>query len=202
MTASVINRRNDYLAPKYTIEKTDLIFVLSPEKTIVKSRLLVKRINHDEKIIELDGEGLDLRSVSIDGKALKTVQDYVLDDKSLKINADFPQFTLEIENSINPSENTSLEGLYFVKGAFCTQCEAEGFRKITYYLDRPDVLSVFTVEIKADPDKYPYLLSNGNLIEDSNSQGERTVKWHDPHPKPSYLLHWSLAILICLKMNM
>jgi len=127
----------------------------------------------------LDGVSLELLCISVNGDAAE----YELKEKGLLLQNLPERFVLEIENRIHPETNTSLNGLYQSSGNFCTQCEAEGFRQITYYLDRPDVLSVFTTRITANRDQYPVLLSNGNLIEES----ENHVLWHDPAPKPCYL---------------
>ena len=127
----------------------------------------------------LNGESMELLSIKLNG----TEPDYQLKDDGLSLIEPPENFVLEITNRIHPESNSDLNGLYQSSGNFCTQCEAHGFRKITYYLDRPDVLSVFTTHIYADRDKYPVLLSNGNLIEQSSSH----ASWHDPAPKPCYL---------------
>ena len=132
-----------------------------------------------ERHLFLNGVNLELISISIDG----VQPNYQLVDEGLEISDLADEFTLEITTRIHPEKNTSLNGLYQSSGNFCTQCEAHGFRQITYYLDRPDVLSVFTTHIKADHKRYPILLSNGNLI--SSKPGE--VTWHDPSLKPCYL---------------
>mgnify|MGYP001594253188 CR=1 FL=1 len=132
-----------------------------------------------ENSLFLNGIDLELISILIDGE----IPQYQLSDQGLQLSCLKAEFVLEIVNRIHPEANTSLNGLYQSSGNFCTQCEAHGFRQITYYLDRPDVLSVFTVNITADKDKYPVLLSNGNLINSSSGK----VTWHDPTPKPCYL---------------
>src|SRR5690606_35354380 len=116
---------------------------------------------------------------------LLDAQDYQLDEESLTITTVPAEFVLEVSVRIDPAANTALEGLYRSGGMYCTQCEAEGFRRITYYQDRPDVMSVFTTHINADAEQYPVLLSNGNTVADTTEGGRRRVTWHDPHKKPA-----------------
>ncbi|MGQ8363649.1 aminopeptidase N [Glaciecola sp. 1036] len=187
MSVAISKKRLDYQAPDYVISETHLAFSLSPEKTKVTSSLKVTRNHPEAQKIKLDGENLILETVRVNEQLLVAGKDYEVATDYLEINADLDSFTLEIETLINPAGNTTLEGLYFVQDTFCSQCEAEGFRRITYYLDRPDVLSVFTVSITADAASYPYLLSNGNLVSEEIKDTQKTVVWHDPHPKPSYL---------------
>lgn len=178
----------DYQQPNYFIEKTVLDFELFEEKTIVRSELhLVKnQQNHDANLI-LNGQELELVSVAIDGRNLDP-KEYLLTDDALELKNLPEKLILQIETSIKPQENTALEGLYKSSGMFCTQCEAEGFRRITYYLDRPDVMSVFEVSITAHKDQYPVLLSNGNLVASEQfDDGRHKTVWHDPHKKPCYL---------------
>ena len=164
------------------IHTTELSFELSESETIVKSKVHYYR-NPDSASADdglfLDGEDLELLSILIDDKA----PSYQLEDKGIRLSNLEDEFSLEITTRIHPEKNTSLNGLYQSSGNFCTQCEAHGFRHITYYLDRPDVMSVFTTHIQADPKHYPVLLSNGNLV--NSSLGEAT--WHDPSLKPCYL---------------
>ncbi len=180
----------DYTAPPYLIDSIDLSFELEETATSVRSRLHLRR-NPDEKATErpliLDGRSLELRAISLDGQPLAKGR-YSVDDEHL-IVAEVPErFSLEIETVVNPQANTSLEGLYTSSGNFCTQCEAEGFRKITFYIDRPDVMARFSTTIKADRDRYPVLLSNGNLVQSGvGDDGKHWVRWEDPFPKPSYL---------------
>jgi aminopeptidase N len=175
----------DYQAPPFRIKTVHLDFALEPEATRVTAKLAIER-KGDGPLV-LNGECQKLGSVALDGRAL-TPGDYLLDDKSLTL-ADVPDaFTLEIISEIDPAANTALEGLFLSSGMFCTQCEPNGFRRITYFLDRPDNLSVFTVRIEADEEQYPVLLSNGNRIEAGRLPGHRHFAvWHDPFPKPSYL---------------
>ena len=185
-------QRLDYQPLAWKIEHTRLHFELVPDATLVRSDLSVRYLPQDASgspvsALRLEGVELTLVSIAIDGIQL-AADHYQLDKQSLTLS-DLPaQCVISIETRINPQANTALEGLYRSSGNFCTQCEAEGFRKITYYPDRPDVLSVFDVTIAADSVEYPVLLSNGNLIEHRQlDDGRHQVHWHDPHPKPSYL---------------
>lgn len=174
----------DYQAPQFSIQHIDLRFELAPLKTSVQSTMTINRTDESNADLLLDGVDLTLISLMVDDKAY---DDYTLEDEKLIIHNLPSSFILKIENHIDPQTNTSLEGLYLSGGAYCTQCEAEGFRKITYYLDRPDVLASFDVTIIADK-KYTHLLSNGNQIESGNlDDGRHFVKWQDPFKKPSYL---------------
>lgn len=177
--------RQDYQAPDYTITEIDLDFNLDPAKTVVTAVSKVKRLNPQSSTLELNGEDLSLVSLEVDGKAW---QDYKESEGKLIIESLPESFTLRIVNEISPEKNTALEGLYVSGEALCTQCEAEGFRHITYYQDRPDVLARYTTTITADKSRYPYLLSNGNRIAEGELEdGRHWVKWEDPFPKPSYL---------------
>ncbi|MEQ1961718.1 aminopeptidase N [Xenorhabdus khoisanae] len=181
----LVKHRLDYRKPDYTITDIDLDFELNTDKTTVTAISQVKRLANDITPLILDGENLTLKSIYIDDKAWEHYQEQ---DGKLLIEQLPAQFTLKIVNEISPSANTALEGLYVSGDALCTQCEAEGFRHITYYLDRPDVLACFTTRITADKAKYPFLLSNGNRIEQGElDDGRHWVKWQDPFPKPAYL---------------
>ncbi|HCG7314091.1 TPA: aminopeptidase N [Vibrio parahaemolyticus] len=176
--------RKDYQAPPHTITDIDLTFDLYDNDTIVTA--LSKVVQKGESTtLELDGEGLELRSVKVNGEDWAH---HEVKEASLVLS-DLPaEFELEIITKIDPEANTALEGLYKSGGAFCTQCEAEGFRRITYYLDRPDVLAKYTTKVIADKATYPYLLSNGNRIAQGEAEnGRHWVQWQDPHPKPAYL---------------
>ncbi len=175
----------DYQAPRYLIEDVHLTFKIFEEKTIVLSKIRFKKNHVGSEPLVLNGERLFLKSVAIDGK---TVSDYLADDKFLTLPAPSDKFMLETEVEIDPASNTALEGLYKSGGNWCTQCEAEGFRKITYFPDRPDVMTIFTTRIEADRKSCPVLLSNGNLTEEGSLPDDRhyTV-WHDPFAKPCYL---------------
>ena len=186
----------DYKAPDFRIDTVHLDFALDPQATRVVAKLAIVRRGAANAALRLDGENQKLISVALDGKALSVREsdnkeapgDYLLDEKSLTIAAVPDVFTLEIVSEIAPAANTALEGLYQSGGIFCTQCEPEGFRRITYFIDRPDNLSVFTVRIEADRQQYPALLSNGNRKQAGPLEGGRHFAvWHDPFPKPSYL---------------
>jgi aminopeptidase N len=179
-------RLTEYRPPAFLIETIDLHFDLQPKATRVKSRLAVKRNGDGGEPLALNGERLTLISVAIDGRALEA-GDYSLTDELLTIPNTPDAFTLETEVEIAPEGNTALEGLYMSGGRFCTQCEAEGFRKITYFVDRPDVLSRYTVRMQADA-TFHRLLSNGNLVESGVlPNGRHFAIWNDPFPKPCYL---------------
>jgi aminopeptidase N len=180
-------RLADYRPPAFLIDEVALDFILEPRATRVKARLSVRRNPGQDGPLALDGVRLKLVSIAIDGQPLDAAQ-YELTDERLTIAAPPEAFTLETEVEIDPQGNTALEGLYMSAGRFCTQCEAEGFRKITYFPDRPDVLSRFTVRVEADRDACPRLLSNGNLTEHGDlANGRHFALWRDPFPKPCYL---------------
>ncbi|HEY5238875.1 MAG TPA: aminopeptidase N [Rhizomicrobium sp.] len=175
----------DYRAPDYRIAEIALAFALDPQATRVTSTMKVARNGTGTAPLVLNGEHLKLISLKIDGAASNA---YTVDSETLTIPNPPAQFTLEIVTEISPANNTALEGLYVSKGIFCTQCEAEGFRRITYFLDRPDNLAVYTTRIEADKKQYPVLLSNGNLIESGYLAGGKHFSvWNDPFPKPCYL---------------
>jgi len=172
---------NDYTPPSFLVKSIDLIFNLKPKMTTVISKIFFNPQDLDCDLI-LDGKDLKLNWIKINGKNvdLKTI---VVSMEHLKVPKNLIpkyEFLWEAETVINPKHNTSLDGLYLSSGMYCTQCEAEGFRKITYFLDRPDILSIYKVRIES---KEPILLSNGNLIQ----AGKGFAEWHDPWPKPSYL---------------
>src|SRR5260221_1668852 len=180
-----INRK-DYGGADYRIGTIGLDFALEPLATRVKATSQVTRTGAAAPLT-LDGEALKLLSIAIDGRTLDD-KAYTLDENTLTILAPPANFTLELVTEISPEKNTELSGLYTANGIFCTQCEAEGFRRITYFLDRPDNLAVYTTRIEADKTKYPVLLSNGNPIARGDLPGGRHfVTWNDPFPKPSYL---------------
>lgn len=177
--------RSDYQPSDFMITDIELDFDLAAEITTVIARSQVIRNTESKASLVLNGESLKLVSINID-EQLWT--DYQLTDNTLTLNNVPETFTLTIVNEIKPIDNTALEGLYVSGDALCTQCEAEGFRRITYYLDRPDVLARFTTRITANKKQYPYLLSNGNRIAHGDlSDGRHWVQWQDPFPKPSYL---------------
>jgi len=180
----------DYRPADFIIESVHLNVDLHEDETCVKSILAMHRnpeVDSVDAPLVLNGEAMVLKSVSIDGKKLSP-DEYKVDENSLTINHVPNQFKLETEVMIKPQENTTLSGLYKSRNNFCTQCESHGFRRITYYLDRPDVMSRFTTTITADKTQYPMLLSNGNLIEEKELDNNRHwVHWEDPSLKPSYL---------------
>ncbi|WP_223596894.1 aminopeptidase N [Brucella suis] len=186
-------RLEDYRQTPYAIPETKLDFTLEPEKTIVRATLTIERRSDTPAgtPLVLHGDELKLVSLAIDGKALSDNSFSATPDQ-LTIS-DLPKdvrFTLQIVTEVNPTANHQLSGLYRSSGVYCTQCEAEGFRRITYFYDRPDVLSVYTVRVDADRKAAPILLSNGNPVENGMVDGQperHFAVWHDPHPKPSYL---------------
>jgi aminopeptidase N len=190
--------RSDYRPPSFWIDNVDLQFDLDPKSTVVTSRLSVRR-NTDAPTgpLELDGEGLKLLRLKIDG-VLVGADRYRLTDERLSMD-DLPDsFTLETEVEIAPVDNLSLYGLYQSSGNYCTQCEAMGFRRITYLMDRPDVLSRYRVAIRGDREQCPVMLSNGNRIgEKELPDGRHEVVWEDPHLKPSYLFALVAGRLEC-----
>ena len=174
----------DYIPPNFLIEHTELTFDLQPLATKVTSLLTLSRVGEEDSALVLDGIDLRLLNLSIDGNE---ITDYKIVADQLIINNLPSHCQLSIVTEISPQTNSSLEGLYLSAGAYCTQCEAQGFRKITYYMDSPDVLSTFDVTIIADK-KYPQLLSNGNQVANGDTKdGRHFAKWQDPFKKPSYL---------------
>ncbi|WP_096086472.1 aminopeptidase N [Agaribacterium haliotis] len=178
----------DYQQPNFWLRKTELEFDIQDTYVDVLSRLSLERnTGVAGEGVRLHGEELELLSLALDGKALSDA-DYRLDTEALHIFSLPDHCQLEIKTRIYPDKNTSLEGLYQSKLMLCTQCEAEGFRKITYYLDRPDVMSEFFVRIEADQQQCPVLLANGNKVDAGElDNGRHFACWHDPHLKPSYL---------------
>ncbi|MCE5163315.1 aminopeptidase N [Plesiomonas sp. PI-19] len=177
--------RKDYRAPDYTITDVALDFDLSADDTVVTAvSHLVRQSEHAQPLV-LNGEGLTLVSVAVNGQP---VTDYQQDSHSLTINGLPAECELTIITRFSPAKNTALSGLYQSSEALCTQCEAEGFRRITYFLDRPDVLARYQTKITADKARYPYLLSNGNRVASGElADGRHWMQWSDPFPKPSYL---------------
>ncbi|BBN60012.1 aminopeptidase N [Hydrogenovibrio marinus] len=176
----------DYRPLDFEIESVDLTFELDPSETLVTNRMKFVR-KTDQSQLKLDGEHLVLVSIEKDGKILDQ-EDFYLTETDLTLNCPEQQFELVVKTRINPEANTRLEGLYRSSGNYCTQCEAEGFRTITYYLDRPDCLSYFTTKIIGDECENKVLLSNGNLIEFGELEGgKHFAVWEDPHKKPCYL---------------
>lgn len=185
---AMVIRREDYTPPPFWIDRIELTFDLDPAKTRVLNKMVLRR-NPDvpAQPLRLDGEDLNLARVVLNGGGCS----FKMDGDALVLGSlpEGPEpFELEIFTTCSPEKNTQLSGLYLSQGDFFTQCEAEGFRRITYFLDRPDVMASYTVTLRADKDRYPVLLSNGNLVEQGElSDNRHFAKWVDPHRKPSYL---------------
>jgi aminopeptidase N len=200
-TASALIRREDYTPPAFLVESVALEFDLVPARTVVKNTMRLSRnpdAKSDTSRLDLMGEQLEFVGASINGVPCADVR---TSDNGLSIG-DIPSgaFELVIENICNPAGNTTLSGLYVSSGNFFTQCEAEGFRRITYFLDRPDVMSTYVVTLRADKTEYPVLLSNGNLIEEGDlPDGRHFAKWEDPFKKPSYLFALVAGRLVCIE---
>ncbi|MDQ5908884.1 MAG: aminopeptidase [Pseudomonadota bacterium] len=180
---------NDYTPPAYRIPTIDLRFELGDDFTTVHARLHIVRAEATlpGTPLMLDGQHLELISLTLDGTPLAADR-YQVDDNHLTLADPPAKFELDVVTRIRPQDNAALEGLYQSSGNFCTQCEAEGFRRITYFLDRPDVMAVFTTTLAAEKTRYPALLSNGNLIASGEQDdGRHWATWHDPFPKPCYL---------------
>ena len=194
--------RNEYAVFDYIVENLALKFQIYEEKTIVTAIGQYRKnplSTRTKPPLLLFGEDLELTRIAIDQRKL-AVTEYIADGKMVRVENVPDAFTLEIVTVIYPDKNTSLEGLYRSSGNFCTQCEAEGFRKITYYPDRPDVLTRFTTRIEADVDSCPVLLSNGNLIAKGNMDDNRHYAvWEDPYPKPCYLFALVAGRLVAIE---
>ncbi|MEM7070651.1 MAG: M1 family aminopeptidase [Pseudomonadota bacterium] len=193
---------DDYKAYPFLIEKTDLFFKLDPENTLVRAKLRVKRVEQHICNMWLDGEDLELKTIAINGKTLNK-DAYQLNKNGLRLINVPANFELEIETLIHPIHNTRLEGLYFTENIFCTQCEANSFRRITFYPDRPDCLSLWSVTIEADKKHASTLLSNGNPIHSERDQHDQdgsiiNAHWDDPFYKPAYLFALVAGHFSCL----
>ena len=192
--------RSDYRVPDYLIDTVDLFFDLREEGTRVEARLGMRRredVSDEGVPLVLVGESVELEEIEIDGRVLSE-SEFRIEEEQLVIAAPPRRFELRTVVMIHPETNTQLSGLYKSSGNFCTQCEAMGFRRITYFLDRPDVMARYTVSIEADRQKYPVLLSNGNRIdEQERAEGRHFVRWEDPFPKPSYLFALVAGNLRC-----
>jgi aminopeptidase N len=177
----------DYRPPDYRVDSVELAFELDAAATRVRAALALRRYGDHDRPLVLDGELLELKALALDGRPLRPPE-YGLNAGTLAIPGVPAGFRLETEVEIHPERNTALSGLYASGGNLVTQCEAEGFRRIIFFPDRPDVLSRYTVTLVADRAKYPVLLSNGNLVEERElPDGRRLARWQDPFPKPSYL---------------
>ena len=188
-------RREDYTAPAFWIKTVDLTFDLDPAKTLVINKMTVEpNPGQPGAALRLDGEDITLTRVLVDGEPVS-----FRNENQQLVLENLPQqpFTLEIRNTCAPEKNTHLSGLYTSGGGLFTQCEALGFRRITFFTDRPDVMATYRVTLKADQRRYPVLLSNGNLVEEGNlPNGRHMAVWEDPHPKPSYLFALVAADLV------
>ncbi|MEC9044510.1 MAG: aminopeptidase N, partial [Pseudomonadota bacterium] len=197
-----VTKLSEYLPPSYSIEKIDLKFELSETATIVTATLVGHKNADSEdqnSILKLNGENQRLVSLKLNETFLNN-DDFELDGGVLTFKVSANDFQVIVVSEINPSDNKALEGLYLSDGIFCTQCEPEGFRRITFFPDRPDILSIYTTTIIADKGNYPILLSNGNVIDAGNLTGGRHfMTWHDPFPKPSYLFALVAGNLDCLE---
>ena len=194
--------RKEYTAPDYRVDSIDLRFELGEDSTLVTSRLALRRQYDDSQGLRplvLNGKNITLRGLTLDGAPLDPDR-YSVTGELLTLHEVPPLFTLEVITELRPQENTSLEGLYRSAGMFCTQCEAEGFRAITYYPDRPDVLTFFTTTLIADRQRYPVLLSNGNIqARGELPDGRHFATRHDPFRKPSYLFALVAGDLVCIE---
>jgi aminopeptidase N len=195
-------RLEDYRPTDYLIPETRLTFRLSPNRTRVVSELTVERRDGvaEGTPLVLDGDGLQLAGLEIDGRRINMDGVEATPDRlEIREPPKAKRFTVRIETDVDPEANKALSGLYRSSGVYCTQCEAEGFRRITYFLDRPDLLSVYTVRIEAGRREAPLLLSNGNPVESGETESGHYAVWHDPHPKPSYLFALVAGDLGCVK---
>ncbi|NRA36808.1 MAG: aminopeptidase N, partial [Planctomycetes bacterium] len=189
--------RKDYLASDFVISDVSLYCDLYDDESLIHAELKISRLGESAASLVLNGESMELRSISIDGQDL-TAEAYSCDDQHLTIHQVPDEFTLNTVVMVKPQENTSLNGLYQTSGNYCTQCEAMGFRKITYFLDRPDNMARFMCTVVADEKRFPVLLSNGNRIDSgAKEDGRHFVTWEDPFPKPCYLFALVAGNLMC-----
>ena len=180
-------RREDYRPPEWLVPEIVLNFTLGLDETLVATKLEVKRNpeGSGDRTLRLNGDGIAALSVKVDGIA---VNDWCMDGPDVLIDLPRDEHTVEIETLVHPAANSQLMGLYASNGMLCTQCEAEGFRRITFFPDRPDVLSTFRVRMEGDKARFPVLLSNGNCVAKGEGEaGAHWAEWHDPWPKPCYL---------------
>ena len=187
---------SDYKAPNFQLETVNLTFDLYAEYALVTNDMVLVRANPGP--LCLFGEAFKLESITLDGKALHEGDDYVLKDGVFMLTTCPDTCSLKIVTRLRPQKNTALSGLYHADKIFCTQCEAEGFRRMTYFPDRPDVLAVYTTRISANKADYPVLLSNGNLIDSGAFEQRHWAVWHDPFKKPSYLFALVAGKLACV----
>jgi aminopeptidase N len=187
----------DYVPPAWRVPRVELDFRLDPSRTRVRSRMSLERIGGEDQPLVLYGQDLTLVSLALDGRPLPKGA-WRQEGEQLWVHGLPERCKLTVETEIRPEANTALEGLYVSGGNFCTQCEAEGFRRITWFPDRPDVMAVYTVRIEADKTACPVLLSNGNPLESGDlPEGRHYAVWHDPFPKPSYLFALVAGDLAC-----
>jgi aminopeptidase N len=201
MTTARTIYRKDYTPPPYLVDAVELHFDLDPQRTVVRSRLQLRRnpAAAGASPLVLDGQELELLGLELDGRPL-TAGEYLIDAESLTIDGIPERCELAVTTAIGPAANTALEGLYVSSGNFCTQCEAEGFRRITYFPDRPDVMARFTTTVAGDRERCPVLLSNGNPVARGDLEGGRHfVTWGDPFPKPAYLFALVAGQLVCIE---
>ena len=195
-------RLQDYRAPDWLIERVELDVALDPARTRVRAKLTIRPSSQaaPPSSLLLDGDGLTLVALAIDGQPLGVDSYSVTPDALTILQPPHRRFVIEIETLIDPSSNTKLMGLYRSNGTYCTQCEAEGFRRITYFIDRPDVMATYTTRIEADRAEAPQLLANGNLVSSGEIAGttRHFAVWHDPFPKPSYLFAMVGGDLACV----
>jgi len=196
-TSSTPKYRHEYRPPNFWIDRTELVFDLYAEYVIVQASLHIRRNGQHHEPLVLDGELLELLAITCNDQALLAT-DYAVDENQLRIFSVPDQFILHTKVRIFPQRNTQFEGLYLSNGMFCTQCEAEGFRRITYFLDRPDVMCIFSTTVIADQAAYPVLLSNGNRVAyQALEQGRHQARWEDPFAKPAYLFALVAGDLVC-----
>ncbi len=188
----------DYQPPAFTVDRVELRIEFAEDATLVHAQLALRRQRAKQPLV-LDGQALELCSLCLDGQPLDPSH-YRVDHRQLTVFDVPDSFSLQVVTRLYPQHNTALEGLYRSNGVFCTQCEAEGFRRITYFLDRPDVMAVYTTTLVAERQRYPVLLANGDPVEAGElADGRHWATWFDPHPKPSYLFAAVAGDLACLE---
>jgi aminopeptidase N len=195
-------RLGDYVPPSFTADETRLNIEILDDYVIVEAATSYRRLDHRSGDLVLDGEGFDLLGIRLDDEVPQPAR-YTLSSHHLAIHQVTDHCSLWTRVRLRPGDNSTLIGMFMTGGVLCTQCEPEGFRSITYFLDRPDVLARFTVTLTAARDRYPVLLSNGNIIGSGElASGRHWVRWHDPHPKPSYLFAVVAGDLRCLRSTL
>ncbi len=202
--ANTVTYLKDYTQPDYWVTHVDLTFDLRDGETFVSTKLQVKKNGNHHNPLVLDGEKLELLEVKLNDLALakgaNLTEGYVVDKESLSLQPTNDTFTVDTLVRIHPEQNTALEGLFKSSGNWCTQCEAEGFRRITFFPDRSDNMATYTTKIMADHTTAPVLLSNGNLVDQGQlDDGRHYTVWEDPFPKPSYLFALVGGDLACLE---